>query len=429
RISFGTYNDLDVDDDENTGVNGKDIRVQYILLPWFSTENGLSVGLNLVLNIDRLGEEIKNNDFTAYIRLDNIKIGFRSPNITGSEMPLKLQLSSIVFLNLLDSTYGFKLLSNPYYTSDINGKTLSFFATYDDSSNKQKYTFSLKPAVSTDITISSTKEPGVWSYSFRRNSNIETILETHIVRHSLGDTKDTIITIKYLPREISFRFSIQPFKRNGGKILYQSENDYSTEIKIESNNIGRCRYATIKNPPREIYTEWIPSRDTGYLKLITESQGSTSITLQDKLVDPTINISLEDIGNVDFKSYWNLTNPGTFRIIRNSSMNLVIHSFIEEWETRLNITSLSKNLDIKWNINTSGYVFYDTNLESIKTADILIKTNNIGIKTKADIFKAEDFQLNWTNNWNITSSGRIEFSIVSIDVYLNGIWYHIWPWI
>ena len=429
QITFGTYNKIDVDNDNNTGVNGRDIEAQYLLLPWFSTENGLSIGINLILNIDRLGDEIKDKDFTTYIRIDNIEIGFRSPNITGSEIPEKLQLSSIIFLNLLDSTYGLKFTSNPYYSSNINKKTILFFTKYNDSSTRQEYIFSLEPAVSTEIKISSTKDPGIWEYSFKRNLNIDTILKTHIIRHSLDDTKDTIMTIKHLPKEISFKFSIQPFKKNGGKIVYQSKNEYTTEIQIETNKTGRCGYAIIRNPPKEIYAEWIPTKNSGYLKLMTQSTGTTSITLQDQLINPTINISIENIRNVDFKSYWNLTNPGTFKIIRNSSINLIIHSFIEEWETRINITSLSKNLDIKWKLNTTGYIFYDTNLESIKTVDILIKTNTIGIRTKADIFKAEDFKLNWDENWNIINSGRIDFSTISIDVYLNGIWYHIWPWI
>ncbi len=428
QITFGTYNEIDVDNDENTGVNGKDIKVQYLLLPWFSTENGLSIGINLILNIDQLGEEIKDKDFTTYIKINNIEIGFRSPHIAESEIPEKLQLSSTIFLNLLDSTYGLKFTSNPYYSSNINKKTILFFTKYNDSSTRQEYIFSLEPAVSTEIKISSTKDPGIWEYSFKRNSNINTILKTHIIKHSLEDTKDTIMTIKYLPREISFKFSIQPFKKNGGKILYQSKNDYTTEIQIESNKTGKCRYTIIKNPPKKIYAEWIPTKNNGYLKLITQSTEATSITLQNQLINPTINISLKNIRNVDFKSYWNLTNPGTFKIIRNSSINLDIHSFIEEWETRINITSLSKNLDIKWKLNTTGYIFYNTNLESIKTVDLLIKTNTIGIRTKADIFKAEDFKLNWDENWNITSSGRIDFSTISIDIYLNGKWYHIWPW-
>jgi len=71
---------------------------------------------------------------------------------------------------------------------------------------------------------------------------------------------------------------------------------------------------------------------------------------------------------------------------------------------------------------THGYVKVKLNLERVN----LIDSSNIVFE--ADIFKAEDFQLNWTNDWNITSSGRIEFSIASIDIYLNGIWYHIWPW-
>ena len=427
QIIFGLYNDIDVDGNDDTGIDGKDIRIQYILLPWFSMGDSLSFGVNFVINIERLCNEIKDKDFTAKIKLDNVEIGFRSPIASINEIPKKLQLSSLIFLRLLDSTYGFTFSTNPYYSSTVNENMLVFFVSYNDSSDKQEYMFSFEPTVATEITISSTKDPRMWKYSFKRNPERGTTLIAHITKEEISDIKDTIVTIRNLPKEISFAFSITPFKRDGGKIIYQSENTYSTELQIESNKLGICRYATIKNPPKEIYAEWIPTKNNGYLKLITNSTG-TSLTLQDKLVNPTVNISLENIGNTDFISHWNLTNPGTLRVIRNSSVNLVIHAFIEEWETKIN-TSLLHNLNIKWDVNKTGYIFCDTNWKSIKTVDILIKAQSIGVKIKADTFKAEDFQLNWDEEWNRTSIGTIDFLSISIDLYLNDVWYHIWPWI
>lgn len=81
EITFGLLNILDVDGDENTGINGKDIRVQYYILPWLEIEPELRLGAIFTVNIERIGEEIAGKEFNITASLGNnmFSLGYLSP--------------------------------------------------------------------------------------------------------------------------------------------------------------------------------------------------------------------------------------------------------------------------------------------------------------------------------------------------------------
>ena len=56
--NFGVFNNIDADDDPNTGDNGIDISIQYLLLPWIEFEPYLAIGFMVTISVERLGEEI-----------------------------------------------------------------------------------------------------------------------------------------------------------------------------------------------------------------------------------------------------------------------------------------------------------------------------------------------------------------------------------
>ena len=82
EVFFGVLNDIDVDNNPNTGVNGADIRVQYLLLPWIELDPILAIGGLFTISVERLGEEIKDADFHVAMeaKLDTnlIRIGYHS---------------------------------------------------------------------------------------------------------------------------------------------------------------------------------------------------------------------------------------------------------------------------------------------------------------------------------------------------------------
>ncbi len=422
-IIFGVYNDIDIDDNTETGINGKDIRVQYLVLPWLNLEKPAIV-LTLLVNIDRLGEEIKDKDILAEIRVNEMEIGFHSPNLHGNELPESIQFTTTFFINLLDKTIGFTMKTTPMY-DDKNNKTLSYSIKHNDT----RYEFTLKPPVETQVMISSTMEPKTWLYEFKREKGYKTMLTILKTKRD----KETEIKIYDLPETISFKLKLTPLQEGGGNILYQSNKNYDTNIKIVSDETGRCRYITLSNLPSMMNMEWNPSRGEGYYKLVMESK-TTTINMYDNPVEPTINITLTTTGNIDFTTQWNLTNPGEIIITKNEPLALEFKTMINNWLTQVNISSMDGNLTLKWNINTTGYILYDTNWKPVKTINLLVMNpSKIGVRTEATASRADDFNINWVlwpiEESSINVTGRIDFSSMMIDVYLNGEWYHLWPWI
>ena len=82
EVSFGIMNNIDVDNNPNTGVNGADVQVQYVLLPWIEFDPILAIGGLFTISVERLGEEIKDADFRVAMEVsfdtNTIRIGYHS---------------------------------------------------------------------------------------------------------------------------------------------------------------------------------------------------------------------------------------------------------------------------------------------------------------------------------------------------------------
>ena len=131
-------------------------------------------------------------------------------------------------------------------------------------------------------------------------------------------------------------------------------------------------------------------------------------------------------------AYWNFSNPGDFRVIKEPSLNLDISVIIGDWEFLLDAQPIAEDIFVSWLTDITGYLTYDTNSEPLNQMDLLVKGSDIGIRTVADVFKADDFRLDWTIwpplEWNIEKTGYIDHISLLIEVYIEGNWYKIWPW-
>ena len=432
---FALTNEINVDGDDNTGINGNDISIQYLILPWLEMNPDLSIGLKFLFNVERIGEEIKNKDFnlSASIGDNIIEIGYSSPDKNGNEIPKKISFSILAFINTNDGEKGLKFNINPSYDSTYIDKELLLFGKNFDSENniRREYYFSFSPASETEITITSTKNEGEWNYDFYRNNEYDIDFTSRIIEIENDKTLDTIIKFFSLPKEINFNLLLTPFTSEGGSFKYQSNSMYDTKILIQSNNLGACEYALIDNIPRKIVAEWIPIRENGYYYLEVESEG-TDISLLDTLVNPTINLSLNSVSDLNMKAYWNFTNPGDFRIIKEPSLNIEINVIIGEWEFILNAQPIAEDIKVSWLTDITGYLAYDTNWQPLNQMDLSVKGSDVGIRTVAEVFKSEDFRLDWTIwppiEWNLEKSGEVDHISLLIEIFIEGNWYRLWPW-
>ncbi len=431
-IHFGLFNDLDVDNDENTGVEGKDIRVQYLILPYIQTSPKFAIGAIFSVTVELLGEEISDKEFSLSASIaDNVlTVGYESPEGSANKIPNRIQLSSILFIQLSDKTTGFIVNMNPSYDSSQNEKEIILFAGYDDSNVNRCYSFGFQPAAETQITICSTLDINKWEYTFTKDSPYDTTLTAKMIKTVEDITKETTLTIDSLPDEISFSLSLTPFSSEGGSIEYQSDSMYDISVLVETNEIGRCKYAIIQNTPRSLSAEWLPSKENGFYHVDIDSDGTT-IYLLNTLKSPSINLSLHQLSTVDLTAFWNLTNPGNIEVFKDPSLHIDLDILFDEWEADVDAEPTAEHIYFSWKSNVSGFLTLDTDELPLSNIDLLVKGPENGISIFGETLAADDFHLEWTvwplTEFYVDKTGWIDFFSISIDVYVNNQWYHIWP--
>lgn len=429
EVTFALYNDIDVDNNENTGLNGKDIRVQYLILPYFLPSPDLTLGVMLSVNVDRIGEEIKDQAFSlsAEIADKTLTVGYQSPDQQFNEIPDSIQLSTTVFLKLTDNTMGFSFHMNPSYDSNQNEKKITLFGSVEHSAVTNEFSFEFEPATETDITISSTKKPNEWQYKFSKDTSFETMFTAEISKGVNEETKDTILTIDPLPDDITFSLSLTPFSSEGGSISYQCDQMHDVSVLVETSDLGICRYALIKNTPRRIDAEWLPLKENGFYHINIDSDG-TQISLLNTLTNPTINLSITDLSTIDMTAFWNLTNPGDFEVIKDPSLHVDLDFLFEEWIMNLDAEPTAEKISFSWDTNNSGFIAMDTDWQPLNQMELHMLGPDLGVNIAGETLKAEDFRLNWTETiFPVEITGELDFFSIAIHVFIDGIWYKLWP--
>ncbi|MBN2603978.1 MAG: hypothetical protein JXA91_07605 [Candidatus Thermoplasmatota archaeon] len=433
EVIFGIPKYIDVDNNKDTGQQGFDIKAQYLILPWMIFEPDFAIGLLFTVGIERIGSEIKDKDLNVSFSMgeNNLRFGYSTPDIAGNEIPDFTRVSSIFLINPLLKYSQVSFYVNPQYSSAQQDKSIVLFAHYDDNEeNLRRFSFQFDPPVETQIDLISSREDGKWQYKFERRAAIESKLTATIGRTVDDKEKVTTISIDKLPSDLSFLLDITPFGKEGGQFVYESEKMYDVGLQITTDELGICKYATLKNTPRKIHAQWTPTFLNGSYGISIDSDG-TDFTLKDRLENPIINLSINNIASIDINATWNLTDSGDFTVTKNTGLKVDLKFKLGEWIAKLEAEPIATYISTTWHVDLSGYFTIDTNNQPLSTIDILIKGQDVGIEIIGESFKSEDFNISWTiwpiQDWNLDISGDIKFLSLSIDIYLKGIWYHLWP--
>jgi hypothetical protein len=435
EVAFGIMNNIDVDNNPNTGVNGADIQVQYLLLPWMEFDPVLAVGGLFTISVERLGEEIKDADFQVAMEVkfdtNTIRIGYHSLKEEGNEIPDITQVSFILLFALTEKTKGFGIYFDPTYNSGNQGKNIELFAESNDGTTQQSISMTFNPAIDIQFKLMSTKKKGQWQYHFTRMSSLNSRVTIQTTTKENGQEKDVTLIIDKLPQILSFTLELTPFGPQGGSLLYESNEMYDIELTVTSNQLGICRYATIQNTPTRVFAQWTPTVLDGFYSIDIESTG-TDLIVQNSLTNPPIILKVNNLGNFNFATYWNLSNPGDFTVYRKSDLAIDLDFKIGEWAAKLKAQPTADYISTKWLVDTTGYLAVDTNLQSLGTIDLLIKGEDLGLQTIGDTVKAEDWRIDWTlwplQELNLARKGSLTFASISMDLYYNYGWHHLWPW-
>jgi hypothetical protein len=425
--------EIDIDDNPDTGVNGKDVSVNYLILPWIRFDNDIGFGLTFTFYLERIGEELKNSDFSASLKIaqNTINLGFRSPAEIGNEIPSSIQISFNIFFYLLKRTRGFGVEIDPEYFSVDKGN-IELFAEYNGEDTQKEFQILFEPAIKTEIGIISTKRQGVWTYDFIRQASEDSKITTTYRSSGNGESEDVTFSVDKIPNELRFSMGITPLAFGGGQLLYESSDTYDIELQVNSADLGTCGYSYIKNTPRRVFAEWTPTFTNGNFYVEMESEG-TDFIVRDSLDNPYINLEVRSLKTIDVDTYWNLTNPGDFTVYKDTDIHIDLDFTIGDWIAKIDAEPVAKNISTSWFIDVTGYLTIDTDWEPFSTIDLTIKGPLVGAHISGDSFKSQDLDISWTlwppQEWDLVITGYVDASeITSIDLYLINNWYHLWPW-
>ncbi|HEC95143.1 MAG TPA: hypothetical protein ENI45_04165 [Thermoplasmatales archaeon] len=435
KLSLFTPDAIDIDNNNATGIDGKDIEAQVILFPWIELEPDIAIGFIVSLSVQRLGEEIKDKNVSVSLNITigdtRIQLGYLSPDKPGNEVPESVTTTFMPLLYPFQQGIGFRLALIPQYDNgDQGNKTITLYACYSRENMERGFSLTFDPAIETQMEFKPAKEEGQWQYTFYRFGEIESKVTAMVEKTKDGKEKKVTVIINKLPKEMTFSLQVSPFTKGGGTLLYESTSTFDVDMRVETDELGICRYATIRRTPRRLYATWEPSLVNGSYLLSTESEGTTFI-LQDNLVDPIINLTVRNLQTIDLRATWNLTQPGNFTLIKTGGLNVNLLFTLDEWRANINTELTAELLSVSWHLNVSGHMGVDTNWDPATTTTIEIRSDELGFKITAETLKAEDFLLQWVlwppQEWDISWSGEIDFFSLAIDIFVEGSWYHLWP--
>ncbi|MEF8848876.1 MAG: hypothetical protein V5A68_07055, partial [Candidatus Thermoplasmatota archaeon] len=221
-LSWGSYKKIDVDNNESTGINGYDINVQHILTPWINPEP-FGIGILFTIGIERLGEGIKNKNFTASFSTwkDEVTLGYSAPEQENNQVPKSVRITFMVLLPIFQRNKGFSIAVLPEYEDQTLNENTNHLVLKTGYKDKQ-FSIKFEPAIETQLNVFSKKRLGEWRYEFVRGSSQPSKVTTIYEREQLGKQKKTTFTVDELPKELSFDLFLTPFKKEGGHLFYNS---------------------------------------------------------------------------------------------------------------------------------------------------------------------------------------------------------------
>ena len=408
---------IDVDNNPETGSNGKDIKIEFLIFPFPDLMDGEWVlFLSSFLRVVRLGEEIKYGDFQMYLELSftlnsqhTIRIGYSSPK--NEEIPKELnEIITITPYIYYDKQPEFYVDMAPIFDDGVHN--LSILAEYINQGS-QRVTIDYIPAVDTEIHLIPHADQDTIDFSIQRISSNEQkirinyegvaklglILEDipqimtftlgfgeNIFEYSSSDTfnatlilavfdMDLFMMIDYLPQHLKTRFLCQE------GYFFISIDDSKTRFILSNDQYTPTKSFTITNLTGESLIQWLMTQKEGYVTI----EGFQGLEMC---------ISLED-----------------------SAYSLLVTSILQ-----------TEHFEIRWDLSIPGFVFLDTNREWLNSCSFKLIFNTLyGILLEANLLQAEDFQVDWQTTIPLFAfDGFIHlFGNVTFEIYLNGTWYPV----
>lgn len=441
-VLYGLLSSLDVDNNPDTGQNGKDVKVRFYILPSVSHEDfGYVLALSVVFDVERLGNELNNKDFKIYLdfhlSLENydygtheFQLGYSSPE--GKEIPRNEEVTLTVYPYLMyDRNPDFVLRSTPTFDGGANDVDIlaRYSGSYGGNTFDHKVVISCQPAISSSIKFTPDMSLQKLSVDISRTAEEDTALTIAYSGETNGNGMDISLAIDKIPREMAFSISYNIFGASGerGVINYDSSNEFNVTLTVSMGRIGLIGNMQLKYLPKHITAGWDNRIYGGYIN-INVSSSSTSFMICNDIDNPTVYFSISNITNSANFS-WGMDQGGYIKLNAEKEGPKVNFYWIMG-SMRAEVTSQLKTdyLFISWDIDQEGYVTLDTNGNWLNSFSLnFTLDDNVGLLIGASFIKADNFRAEWVI-WppNFQLSGNMDFiGDIVFSVMIGGTWYSL----
>ena len=441
-IIYGLLFPIDVDDNSNTGENGKDIKVRFLILPYLSQKNfGWVLSFSIVMDVERLGNEIKDEDFEiyAYFHLSledygygdhEFRIGYSSPE--GKELPRNEILSLTIYPYLMyDKNPDFILQNTPVFDGEESDMDViaRYSGNFGGNTFDHNVAISCQPAIPSTIKFTPDFSISKINTSISRTADKDTTLTLKYNGKINDEEMGVALTIDKIPREMTFSILYNIFGPSGenGMIDYESSSEFNVTLTVEVSKIGLMGTMRLEYLPRHFAAEWSGRVYGGYINVSVNSQ-LTKFIICDDIDNPSVYFSISNITNSANFS-WGMDQGGYIEL-RSGHEGPKTDFYRILGSMRVEMISEMKTdyLFLSWNIDQEGYVTLDTNGNWLNEFSFNFTIDsNVGLLIGASFLKADNFRAEWVI-WppNFQLSGDINFiGNIVFSVMLGGAWYPI----
>lgn len=441
-ILYGLLLPIDVDNNPGTGQNGNDIKVRFYVLPSFYHEDfGWVMSLSAVVEVERLGEEMKDKDFEIYLdvrlSLENydygtheFRLGYSSPE--GKELPSNERVTFTVYPYLMyDRNPDFILQNTPIFDGEVSDVDVvaSYSGSFGGNTFDHSVAVSFQPAVSSTIKFTPDMNLQKINMDISRSAERDTTLTISYSGETNGEGMDLALTIDKIPAEMAFSVSYSIFGPSGerGTVDYESSSEFNVTMTVKMGRIGLMGCTRVQYLPTHLRAEWTNHIYDGHVNVSTSSS-LTEFMVCDDLENPGIYLSVSNITNSANFS-WNMDQGGYVKLdAEKEGPKLDFYGIMGSMRAEVISQLKTDYLFISWNIDQQGYVVLDTHGNWLNTFSLnFTLDDNIGLLIGASLLRADNFRTDWVV-WppSFQLSGDLTFvGDMVFSVMVGGTWYSL----
>lgn len=430
---------IDVDDNDDTGENGKDIRVRFFPFPDVSQQDGRWVlALSSVLEVERLGTGIEEEDFeielSMHLSLDafgygehTIQLGYTSRE--GDAVPEKEQIIFTVAPYVLhDHPPVFAVTHAPRFSgtpSDVN-LTAGYDGSFDGNDHHHQVSIQYAPAVEATTMFTPHIDAQRVNFTLSRSASQDTAITLGYEGELNGEGTDLTLAIDALPAAMEFSLGYD-LSGDTGTLEYESTKTFNVTLTVNMDRMDVMGSMQVQYLPTWFRATWTPKLYGGHVNVSTDT-AKTKLIIADDVEAPSLYFSVTNLSTSTSLS-WGIGQEGYLELnTADTGPHVQFGWKKSSIDLEMNAWLRTASLSLDWCIEDEGQVNVDTGGNWMSTYSLNFTVDNhFGLLLVTSLLRADAFTAQW-NVWppSFSTSGSIDLGdINTFMVMLNGDWYEI----